>query len=48
MAKRAAWPGPARKARLKNRAEPSKPAGLIFCSNLARSRPKRAGPTCLA
>jgi hypothetical protein len=57
MAKRAAWPGPgearpvlgpARQARLGNRAGPAKPAGLILCPSLARSGPKRAGPARLA
>jgi hypothetical protein len=33
---------------LENRAELSKPAGLFFCPSLARSGPKRAGPTRLA
>jgi hypothetical protein len=53
MAKRAARPGPgearpvlgpARQARLGNRAGPSKPAGSIHCPSPARSGPKRAGP----
>jgi hypothetical protein len=57
MAKRAARPGPGEarpvlgpvhQARLGNRAEPSKPAGLILCPSPARSGPKRAGPARLA
>jgi hypothetical protein len=40
--------GPARQARLGNRAGPSKPTGLILCPSPARSGPKRAGPARLA
>jgi hypothetical protein len=52
MAKRAARPGsnearhvlgPARQARLENRAGPSKPAGSISCPSPAHSGPKRVG-----
>jgi hypothetical protein len=50
MAKRAVRPvlSPARQARLGNRGGLFKPAGLILCPSLARSGPKRAGPTRLA
>jgi hypothetical protein len=40
--------GPARQARLENRAGPSKHAGSIFCPSPARSGPKRPGPVRLA
>lgn len=36
--------GPARQARLGNRAGPAKPASLIHCPSPARSGPKWAGP----
>jgi hypothetical protein len=48
MAKRAVRPGPARQARLGNRAGPAEPAGLILCPSPARSGFKRVGPACLA
>jgi hypothetical protein len=57
MSKRAAWPGhgetrpvlgPARQARLKNRAGPAKHTGSISCPSPARNGPKRAGPVRLA
>jgi hypothetical protein len=57
MSKRAARPGPgearpvlgpARQARLKNRAGPAKHAGSIPCPSPARNGPKRAGPARLA
>jgi hypothetical protein len=40
--------GPARQARLENRAGPGKHAGSISCSSPARNGPKRAGPARLA
>jgi hypothetical protein len=40
--------GPARQARLENRAGPFKPAGSFSCPSPARSWSKRAGPTRLA
>jgi hypothetical protein len=50
MSKRAARPvsGPARQARLENRAGPSKHAGAISCPSPARNGPKWAGPARLA
>jgi hypothetical protein len=57
MSKRAARPGPgearpvlgpARQARLKNRAGPAKHAGSISGPSPARNGPKRAGPARLA
>lgn len=40
--------GPARQARLENRAGPSKHAGSIYCLSLTRGGPKRDGPARLA
>jgi hypothetical protein len=39
--------GPAHQARLENRVGPSKPMGLFSYPSLARSGPKRDGPTHL-